>query len=461
MKITPAKAIASALAVSLLALPAGLSAKERRGAELVVTRLDGSQVSGELIAVKRDSLLLLSYGRDESIDLADVKTVRIVRKSRSGQGAMLGFVGGVLTGAILGGTSGGIDEFTASEAGLIFGFVFGIVGGLGGLSLGTIMGVDTTIAVAGEPAEVVADQWDRLRAYSREGRLPGAKTRVEKRPGPEPQQPAPAPIATEPAPFRPRRTHRFRLRLPFTVPISTDTKYDDSDTAQTSFRFPGDVPAGEVGPYPMSLTRRPWWLGFPPNDNGSGFDSVSLAYEWSERWSAEVEVLFSGWRTGGGEIGALTFTSVGDGKTYTVDFISFSYQTNFSAALLGLTYRPYAPSEFRRHIVEAGLAFGPAWAKIAETDFWQSVSYARKLTLSARAHAAYDFYVIPTLSLGAVVGYRYLRANFPESTATDTLNFWDTADPYNYIERLTEVTIPSRKADASGFYIALRLGVRI
>ena len=131
--------------------------------------------------------------------------------------------------------------------------------------------------------------------------------------------------------------------------------------------------------------------------------------------------------------------------------------------LLGLTYRPFAPSEFRRHIIETGLAIGPAWAKITADDFWQSASSARKLTFSARAHAAYDFYVIPTLSLGAVVGYRYLRANFPESTATDTLNFWDTADPYpvNYIERLTEVTIPSRKADASGFYIGLRFGVRI
>jgi hypothetical protein len=43
------------------------------------------------------------------------------------------------------------------------------------------------------------------------------------------------------------------------------------------------------------------------------------------------------------------------------------------------------------------------------------------------------------------------------------LNFWDSADPYpvSYIDRLTGVTGPSRKADASSFYIGLRLGVRI
>ena len=229
-----------------------------------------------------------------------------------------GFLGGALTGALLG--SGGVDEYTGGEAAVIFGALFGIVGGLGGLSLGTIMGVDTTIAIAGEPEALIRSHLEKLRAFSREFRLPGAKTRVEKSPGPEPQQPAPAPIATEPAPSRPRRTPRFRLRLPFTVAFSTDIKYDDSDTAQTSFRFPGDVLSGEAGPYPMSLTRH------PSNYNGSGFGSVSLAYEWSERWSAEVEVLFSGWRAGGLEIGAMTFTSAGDGKTYTVDFISFSYK---------------------------------------------------------------------------------------------------------------------------------------
>lgn len=445
--------IAVALVISLLALPADLSAKEKRGADLIVTRLDGSQVSGELIAVKRDSLLLLSNGRDESIDLADIKAVRIVRKSRAGKGAFYGFLGGAMTGALLG--SGGVDEYTGGEAAVIFGALFGIVGGLGGLGLGTIMGVDTTIAVAGEPEALVRSHLEKLRAFSREFRLPGAKALVEKRPGPEPRLPAPAPVATETAPSRPRRIPRFRLSLPFTVALSNGIKWDDP--VQSSFRFPGDVPPGEAGPYPWSMDR------YSSAERGSGFGSVSLAYEWSERWSAEVEVLFSGWRAGGHESGALAFTSADDGKTYEVDYIFFSYRTNFSAALLGLTYRPFAPSEFRRHIIEAGLAFGPAWAKITADDFWQSASSARKLTFSARAHAAYDFYFIPTLSIGAVVGYRYLRANFPESTATDTLNFWDTADPYpvNYIERLTEVTSPPRKADASGFYIGLRLGVRI
>jgi len=171
MKITPAKAIASALAVSLLALPDGLSAKERRGAELVVTRLDGSQVNGELIAVKRDSLLLLSYGRDESIDLADVKTVRIVKKSRAGKGALYGFLVGAAGGALWGSANQDSDVWGNGTA-LIAGAYVGAIGALSGLLAGSVLGLDSSYTVAGKPEAVVNEYWNKLRAHAREPRLP-------------------------------------------------------------------------------------------------------------------------------------------------------------------------------------------------------------------------------------------------------------------------------------------------
>ena len=166
--------IASALVVLFLVLPADLAAKERRGANLVVTRLDGSQVRGELIAVKPDSLLLLSdLGRDESIDLANIKSIRIVRKSRAGKGAFIGSMGGVLTGVVLGAASGGIDEFTSGGAAVWLGITLGVVGGLGGLVVGSMAGVDSSFTVAGKAETVVAAYWDKLRAHARVPRLPG------------------------------------------------------------------------------------------------------------------------------------------------------------------------------------------------------------------------------------------------------------------------------------------------
>jgi hypothetical protein len=173
MKITPAKAIASALAVSLLVLPAGLSAKERRGAELVVTRLDGSQVSGELIAVKRDSLLLLNnVGRDESTDLAEIKSVRLVRKSRAGKGALYGFLVGAAGGALWGSANQDSDVWGNGTA-LIAGAYVGAIGALSGLLLGSVAGLDSSFTVAGKPEAVVNEYWVKLRTHAREPRLPG------------------------------------------------------------------------------------------------------------------------------------------------------------------------------------------------------------------------------------------------------------------------------------------------
>ena len=172
MKTMTSKLIASVLIISFLIFPADLSAKERRGASIVVTRLDGSQLSGELIAVKRDSLLLLSNGRDESIDLADVKTVRIVKKSLAGKGALYGFLAGAVGGAGVGLAMGRTDLW-GGKTPLALGVLGGAIGSLSGLLLGSVAGLDSSFTVAGKPEAVVNEYWDKLRAHAREPRLPG------------------------------------------------------------------------------------------------------------------------------------------------------------------------------------------------------------------------------------------------------------------------------------------------
>ncbi len=58
MKASGKKFISLFLIFSLVMLPTSLYAK-KRGAKIVVTKLDGQQIKGELIAVKPNSLLLL------------------------------------------------------------------------------------------------------------------------------------------------------------------------------------------------------------------------------------------------------------------------------------------------------------------------------------------------------------------------------------------------------------------
>ena len=69
--------IALFLVFSVLALSVPLAAKERKGADLIIQRTDGTQVRGELIAVKASSLLLLDRdtGSDVSVDIGDIGVI--------------------------------------------------------------------------------------------------------------------------------------------------------------------------------------------------------------------------------------------------------------------------------------------------------------------------------------------------------------------------------------------------
>jgi len=88
------------LIFSLMMLSANLYAKEKRGAKLLITKKDGQQIKGELITVKPNSLLLLdTEGKDVSIDIEDIKVIRIVKKL----GVMWGALGGLLGGGMVGG----------------------------------------------------------------------------------------------------------------------------------------------------------------------------------------------------------------------------------------------------------------------------------------------------------------------------------------------------------------------
>lgn len=127
-----ATAVVSAAIVFFIVLPITASAKEPRGAGIVVTCTDGRQTEGELLAVKPDSLLLLGFGnKGERIDLAAIQSVRIKRKAHAGTLALGGLVAGALGGAIFG-SEAGDDVF--DNPSLALGAIFGGLGALAGLA---------------------------------------------------------------------------------------------------------------------------------------------------------------------------------------------------------------------------------------------------------------------------------------------------------------------------------------
>ena len=84
---------------------AGSFCDEKRGANIVVNLIDRPPASGELLAVKEDSLILMDPNLKTglTIDFKDIKSVQIIRNSQ----VMLGLIGGFLAGSIV---SSGIKE---------------------------------------------------------------------------------------------------------------------------------------------------------------------------------------------------------------------------------------------------------------------------------------------------------------------------------------------------------------
>jgi outer membrane lipoprotein SlyB len=159
------KLAATVLAFLILVLPGALSARERRGANLVIILKDGNYVTGRLIAVKPDSLLLLNPAeKDESVNLVGIKSIRITRKSKAGLGALCGFLAGGLVGARL--------LYDSSEHGrgpqaALGGLVGCFGGGTVGFLVGKHAGKDKTIQLEGKSESEVMKALAYLRGKAR------------------------------------------------------------------------------------------------------------------------------------------------------------------------------------------------------------------------------------------------------------------------------------------------------
>jgi hypothetical protein len=101
MNPTGKKLISLFLVFSLMMLSVNLYAKERRGAELIITKKEGQQIKGELITGKENSLLLLdTEEKDVSVDIENIEAIKIAKKSKFLAAAAIGCAGAI-TGAML------------------------------------------------------------------------------------------------------------------------------------------------------------------------------------------------------------------------------------------------------------------------------------------------------------------------------------------------------------------------
>jgi hypothetical protein len=166
------KAISLFLVFSVLSLSVNMFAKERKGADLIILRTDGTQIKGELIAVKENSLLLLGResGADVAIELQDITVIIIVKKKtwKNAKKGML-ITGGISVVSLgIGALTWGLDTSTESILQLTSGVLIWIgIGALIGVLTGSHEGIDETIQIGGKSNSEIQEILEKFRKNAR------------------------------------------------------------------------------------------------------------------------------------------------------------------------------------------------------------------------------------------------------------------------------------------------------
>lgn len=159
------------LVFSLLTLSGDLIAQNRQGIQIIVFELNGKRNRGELIAVRQDALVILELlsNIDATVDIGDIKEIRIVKESK----ALVGLLVGGALGALIGyvtyqkSASGFVDIGPGGNA-----LGGGLLGGLAGLATGIIMGTDEILQIEGKSEGEV---WGALLYLRPKARVPDYK----------------------------------------------------------------------------------------------------------------------------------------------------------------------------------------------------------------------------------------------------------------------------------------------
>ena len=157
--------------------------RKKHGANLIIQKINGQQVSGELITVKPSSLLLLNTeGKDVSVDIEEIKVIIVVKKSKALLGVGTGLLGGAGSGAVIGASlwvlglpvvaifgEAGIESWKDDFQDFLWnGALIGIgVWVLLGAITGSLLGIDKEIQIEGMSDLYSQEALDKLRKKAR------------------------------------------------------------------------------------------------------------------------------------------------------------------------------------------------------------------------------------------------------------------------------------------------------
>jgi hypothetical protein len=423
-----------------------LTAKERRGATVVVTMIDGSLVKGELLTVKADALLVYDQdaGQGKNIDLQQVVQVKVLKKSKAllglaiGLGVGLGFC--ALNPDMAGHANAGIGQIYIPLMSL---------SGLGGGLLGAFAGITDKFSLVGASSRNLQQNLKRLKHFAREQDFEKSSPPVSA-----------DSISSQPEAqshgAQQQRQPRHRFRLLWLPGSQFSSGNIDFSAENGTFRFVGGPPAESTTVYQFKLV--------PQYDlNHLKIGQLRLEYELTPHFSSSLEFFARGGSFTDYMYETLSYYSTEHAGRYeSTIFVSNNY--TYSSLLLGLNWKPFALSFANRNIFELGISVGPALAQVNLDNSYDEdpirVKKFTTLTWSCKVHAAYDYFYNDNFSLGVFIAYQYLCPSFPNFT------FFNEEQPFrperdffsDPILRPTEFTVPGRKIQLGGMALGIRVG---
>ena len=157
--------------------------RKKHGANLIIQKINGQQVSGELITVKPNSLLLLNTeGKGVSVRIEEINVITVVKKSKASTGIGIGLLIGGASAAYFGPKNRETEDLGILNILYIFYLIwpplwfkygwgsivlFGSIGAVFGGIIGSALGTDETIEIEGKPDAEIKEALDKLRKKAR------------------------------------------------------------------------------------------------------------------------------------------------------------------------------------------------------------------------------------------------------------------------------------------------------
>lgn len=159
------------LVLSLVILSANLSAAVRKGVNITISKTSGEEVSGELITVKRDSLLLLDLETETDITV-NLNVIDLIKVNNKSLMFEMGLGFGLLAAAARLSLHSTLEKDLANTEGATEHqvqeiWLWGVVGVGAGILAGAVFGIDKSIQIQGKSDAAIQSALEKLSKKAR------------------------------------------------------------------------------------------------------------------------------------------------------------------------------------------------------------------------------------------------------------------------------------------------------